>query len=189
MNILVGYATAHESTKGIAKAIGETLTRAGLDAEVRPMDEIYTLDAYDAVVLGSAIHGGSWLPEAASFVEVRAAQLAARPVWLFSVSSVGETSSVFGPKVAGFMRRMRTETKEIAGFRKLFRPRDHRSFAGAIERAHWNLAGDLFLKAFGGSYGDHRDWVDIATWADGIARELRAPGRAVSATAQDLHAG
>lgn len=172
--VLVAYASAHGSTKGIAKAIGDKLVEAGLHADVRPIDEIGAIDAYDAVVLGSAIHNGRWLSEAAAFARSRASELAIHPVWLFSVSSVGETSSVFGPRLSRFMRRMRKETKEIAALREAIRARDHRNFAGAIQRDHWGFAGDLFLKAFGGTYGDHRDWQDVDAWADGIARSVRA---------------
>ena len=174
MRVVVTYASAYGSTKGIAKEIGDRLTKAGLEAECRPIDEIEAIETYDAVVLGSAIHNRAWLPQAAAFVRTHTADLASRPVWLFSVSSVGDTSSFFGPRVARFMRRMRKEPKEIAGFRQTIRPRDHRNFAGAIERTHWSLAGNLFLKAFRGDYGDHRDWRDIDAWADGIARQLRA---------------
>lgn len=70
------------------------------------------------------------------------------------------------------MRRMRSEPKDMATFRRLVRPRDHRSFAGAVEREHWDLAGHLFLRACGGTYGDHRDWIDIDAWADSIVQVL-----------------
>jgi menaquinone-dependent protoporphyrinogen oxidase len=180
VSVLVGYASAYGSTKGIAKEIGDRLTQAGLQVEVRPIDEIEEVDTYDAVVLGSAIHNRAWLPQAAVFVPTHSADLASRPVWLFSVSSVGDTSSFFGPRVARCMRRMRKEPKEIAGFRRAIRPRGHRNFAGAIERAHWNLAGNLFLKALRGSYGDHRDWGDVDTWVDEIGRQLRAAPEATS---------
>lgn len=53
----------------------------------------------DAAVLGSAIHNQVWLPEAATFVMSHVRELAIRPVWLFSVGSVGDTSSFFGPRV------------------------------------------------------------------------------------------
>lgn len=173
--VFVGYATAHGSTEGIARAIGERLTRAGLSADVRSVDEVEALDAYDAVVLGSAIHDRRWLPQAAAFVRRHTAALARRPVWLFSVSSVGDTNGFLGPGPTRLVQRVRRDTEELAAFRRAIGPRGHRNFAGAIERTHWNLAGDLFLRAFGGTYGDHRDWRDIDAWADGIARQLRGP--------------
>jgi menaquinone-dependent protoporphyrinogen oxidase len=57
---------------------------------------------------------------------------------------------------------------------RLTKARDHRSFAGAIERSHWPLTGHLFLRALGGRYGDHRNWDAIEQWADEIARSLTA---------------
>jgi Flavodoxin len=174
MNVLVGFASAHGSTRGVAEAIAGRLAEAGLAAAARSVDDIDTIHGYDAVVLGSAIHDRSWLPQATTFVQNHIVELGASPVWLFSVSSIGDTTSFFAPKVARLMRRMRSEPKQVAGFRRTISVRGHRNFAGAIERAHWDLAGHLFLKTFGGSYGDHRDWQDIDAWAHGIARQLLA---------------
>jgi menaquinone-dependent protoporphyrinogen oxidase len=145
---------------------------AHVDAEVHPVDEVMSLEAYDAVIIGSAVHNMAWLPSADAFVKQHAATLACRPLWLFSVSSVGDTTSFFGPHVARWMRRLRREPKTIPGIRARVHPRDHHNFAGAVKRSDWNLAGHLFLKAFGGTYGDHCDHIDIATWARTIATEL-----------------
>jgi menaquinone-dependent protoporphyrinogen oxidase len=169
---VVGYATVHGSTKGIATEVAERLTSAGVQADVKSLEELDSLDGYDAAVLGSAVHNQAWLPGATAFVRAHRAELGARPVWLFSVSSVGDTSSFFGDRVAALMRRIRHEPKNIAGIRTEIRPRGHRNFAGAVERSHWDRAGHVFLKAFGGSYGDHRDRQDIDAWADDIARHL-----------------
>ena len=178
MRVLVGFASAHGSTEGIAREITDRLVEAGLPADVHSIDEIDSLGQYDAVVLGSAIHNTAWLPDATAFVRKHAADLACRPVWLFSVSSVGDTTSFLGPRATRFIQRRRKDTKELSGFRQAIRPRDHRHFAGAIERSHWNVVGHLFLKACDGSYGDHRDWRDIDAWADGISRQLHATDHA-----------
>jgi menaquinone-dependent protoporphyrinogen oxidase len=176
MHVLVGYATAHGSTKGVAQAIGDRLARSGHDVDVRPLhEELTQLGDYDAAVLGSAIHNQRWLPQGAAFLRTHSAALAERPLWLFSVSSVGDTTSFFHPRIAGLMRRVRSEPKDVATYRQLLRPHDHRSFAGAVERTHWDLFGHLFLRALGGTYGDHRDWDDIARWADDIALDLDSP--------------
>jgi menaquinone-dependent protoporphyrinogen oxidase len=172
--VLVAYASAHGSTEGIAKSIGGRLTGAGYAVEVRAVDTIEYLDRYDAVVLGSAIHNREWLPAAFAFAERHAAELKRRPVWIFSVSSLGETSSFFGSTVSRIMRRVRKgrETEEMAELRRDVGPRDHRHFAGAVAREHWGRLGTVFLRAFGGRFGDHRDWADVHAWADGIAKEL-----------------
>lgn len=174
MTVLVGYATAYGSTRGIAERIAARLGEQGCAAVARAMDQIEEAGSYDAFVLGSAIHNQAWLPAASAFVQRNTEALAARPVWLFSVSSVGDHGSFFSPPVARLFRKMRSESNEVAGYRKALRARDHHGFAGAIERSHWSLAGHLFLKALGGQYGDHRDWDEIDEWADDIARELRS---------------
>ena len=135
------------------------------------------METYDAVVLGSAVHNQAWLPEAGAFVKAHADELASVPTWLFSVGAVGETSSFFGRRTTRFIQRRRKDTKELAGFRQAIRPQDHHYFAGAIAPTHWNILGNLVLKAFGGTYGDHRDWGNIDAWADGIARQLQPTKR------------
>jgi menaquinone-dependent protoporphyrinogen oxidase len=174
MKVLVAYASAHHSTAGIAIEIADRLRRAGLEADVRALHDVGALDGYDAVVLGSALHHQSWLPPAAAFARAHAADLGRRPLWLFSVGAVGATSSVLGPAATRFIRRRRRDTGELAALRQALRPRDHRYFAGAVERSHWNLAGDLFMRISRGRYGDHRDWRDVGAWADAIALQLLA---------------
>ena len=181
MRVLVGYATAHGSTAGIAARIGERLAGAGCEVDVRSVDEIEAVDGYGAVVLGSAVHDATWLPPAKAFVRRQRTALARRPVWLFSVSSVGDTSSFLSPGVAGALRQIRNEPKVVTRFRRAIGARDHHNFAGAIERPQWGFKGRLFLKASGGRYGDHRDWEDVDGWAAGIARSLQNAAKATSA--------
>ncbi|HEX7699190.1 MAG TPA: flavodoxin domain-containing protein [Kofleriaceae bacterium] len=186
--ILVGYASAHGSTKGIAEAIGARLIKAGLRADVRSIDEVGSIEAYDALVIGSAVHDRKWLPPAATFIRSHAAELSRHPLWLFSVGSLGETSSFFGARAGRLLQRMRKgrDAEEMADFRKVVGPRAHRNFAGAIETSHWSAVGGFFLKLLGGRFGDHRDWRDIDAWADGITRELRTTDEPVRSVARDL---
>jgi len=172
--LLVAYETAHGSTRGVAQEIGRRLSAAGLSVEVRPVAEVDRLEPYDAVVLGSAIQDGHWLPGAAAFATNRAGELAARATWLFSVSSLGETTSFFGPRLARFLRGLRKDGSQLASLRQTTRARGHRHFAGSVEPKHWNWVGRGFIRLSRGRYGDHRDWADIAAWADDIGRDVLA---------------
>jgi menaquinone-dependent protoporphyrinogen oxidase len=172
MCVLVAYATDHGSTRGVADRITDRLRQRDVDAEARAVTDVLEVPRYEAVVLGSAIHGGKWLPSARQFADRNAAPLRERPVWLFSVSTLGDEESMFPPRVANRMRALRKETPEAAEMRWLLHPREHRNFAGAIVRSHWPATGRAFFRAAGGRYGDHRNWPAIDAWADLIAAQL-----------------
>lgn len=175
MTTLVAHASAHGSTKAIAVRVADVLTRAGIACEVRPADDVTSLEPYDAVVLGSAVHDGHWLPPAAELVAEHADALRERPVWAFSVCSIGATSSFFGPRVSRLARRrLGPAYPGVAPVVEQAGARDHRSFAGVIQPHHWGRVGSLGLRLVGGRFGDHRDWADIEAWAARIAASLRA---------------
>src|SRR3970282_2633114 len=83
--ILVTYASRAGSTGGVAEAIGKTLAESGAQVEVRPMKDVKDLAPYRAVVVGSAIQGGRWLPEAMRFMQTHRAALAQKPFAAFLV--------------------------------------------------------------------------------------------------------
>ena len=86
--VLVGYATGTGSTTGVAEAIGQTLSERGFAVDVRPMKERPAVEDYDAVVLGSAINGGQWLPEAVGYLESNQVALSKLPVSVFCVHAM-----------------------------------------------------------------------------------------------------
>ena len=72
MTVLVGYASAHGSTREIAERIGARLTELGCTADVVSLDSGVGPEAYSAVVLGSAVHSRRWLPAAEEYVRAPA---------------------------------------------------------------------------------------------------------------------
>jgi menaquinone-dependent protoporphyrinogen oxidase len=176
MTVLMTYATAQGSTRGIAERIAARLRESGFAVDLAPVESAGDPAPYEAVVLGSAIHSGDWLPAAHAFVQRHADALRQRPVWLFSVSSIGETSSFLARPVAKAMRRLaRQPAGPVAAIQQALGARGFKSFAGAIERGAWGGAGNLFLRLMGGRYGDHRDWAAIDRWAAEVAAQLKAP--------------
>jgi menaquinone-dependent protoporphyrinogen oxidase len=163
MRVLITYATRHGSTTGIAEALGAEMVSAGLDVDVRPMAEVDRLGNYQAVVLGSAVYVGRWLPEAVSFIEERAATLAERPVWLFSSGPVGEPE----PKPAG-------DPEGVAELVDLISARDHRVFAGKIDRAELSLGEKVIVSVVRAPEGDFRDFSAVASYAREIVAEVAA---------------
>jgi menaquinone-dependent protoporphyrinogen oxidase len=160
--VLVAYASAHGSTKGVAERIAARLGLAGARVDVRPLDEVDDLEAYDTVILGSSVYGQRWIPTATQFWRRNADVLAARSVWLFSVGSFGDTHRGIG-------QLMKKEPRDIGEIQAAIHPRGYRVFAGAIERHQWPLVSRMFFHAFGGRFADNRDWAQIEAWADSIA--------------------
>lgn len=179
MTVLVGYASAHGSTRGVAERVGARLTEQGHESEVRALGQVRDVHCYDVFVLGSAVHDQAWLPEATEFVRHNLGLLTDqrdRPVFTFSVGTIGEHSSMIAPVLTRWLRSF-GESKNITRITDALCSRDHHKFAGVLESGHYSLIGRLIFRAMGGRFGDHRNWREIDSWAQRIGQELTAAQR------------
>ncbi len=172
MSVLVAYASKYGATQGIAERVAEVLRAAGRATEVRPTKAVGDLAGFDGVVVGSAAYFGHWLKEATEFVRRYEADLAARPVWLFSSGPLGTEAT----DAEGRDKRVTAEPGELAQLRELIHPRDHRVFFGALEPGKLGLRDRLIRTLPAGRAllpeGDFRDWPAIDAWDHG-ARSLK----------------
>lgn len=161
--ILVTYATRAGSTSEVASAIAETLAKRGFVVDVKPVKSKPGLDGYQAVVMGSAIRMGSWLPEMVDFIKKNQAALQALPTALFSVhlQNTGEDETSRAARKA-----------YTAPMYALLSPSVEAFFQGNMDYARLSFLDRLLAKAVasqtGGSAGDHRDWEKINRWAGEI---------------------
>lgn len=178
MPVLVVHASDHGSTREIAERIATRLSERGLAAKALSVDEADDPAGYDAVVLGSAVHSQAWLPEATRWARRHSAVLAERPVWLFSVSLVGQSSSAFPGPVGNLARKLkeRRPPKAAVEIRQAIGPRGSHSFTGVIRPDHWGRLGRTVFRALGGRWGDHRDWDEVDTWAAEVADGIGKAG-------------
>ncbi len=165
-SVWIAFASEHHSTRQIAARISDRLVEQGHAVEVHELPAGPLSPPPDAVVVGSAVHDGAWLPAAETFVQTRAELLGSRPVWMFSV---GMTAALPGPLR---LLAARAEQPRIARLVGLVRPREHRRFSGVIRRGHLDRKGAMLFRLLGCRYGDYRDWAEIDAWAAGIGREL-----------------
>ena len=166
MTVLVGYAGRHGPARGIAECLAARLEEGGFPVEVRPLEEVADPGRYGAFVVGSALRGGVWLPDATDFVRRTAGTLAGRPLWLFGVRGSGAGGGRSG---AGG-----TEPLGPGGLMERLRPRGYRLFSGAREGSRLPVAARLTRALGRGRGGGLRDRAEIGAWADGIACELAA---------------
>jgi menaquinone-dependent protoporphyrinogen oxidase len=165
MRVLVTAATKYGATAEIAQAIGDALRDRGLEPTVLPPGQVEGIDGYDAVVLGSAVYAGHWLKPAQELVDRWAGALTGRPVWLFSSGPVGDPSRKL-------VQQMGVDPVDVGDILTATKARGHRMFAGKLDRKNLGFAQRAALLAFRGLEGDFRDWTEIRSWAQGIARDL-----------------
>ncbi len=82
--ILVTHAGSAESTLGIASAVADVLREAGFPVRLEPIGSVADLRGCRAVVLGCAIHDGTWLAGAGDFILAHEHSLADVPTWIFA---------------------------------------------------------------------------------------------------------
>jgi menaquinone-dependent protoporphyrinogen oxidase len=171
LRVLVTAASRHGSTHEIAEALARELQGAagdrGLTAAALPAENRPDPAAYDAVVLGSAVYGGSWLEPARDLAHRHAAVLRARPLWLFSSGPIGEPP------------HPPDEPYDTATLTALLAPRGHRVFPGRLDRDLLSFPERAMVTAMRAPVGDFRDWAAVRAWAAEIATSLT--GAALSA--------
>lgn len=168
--ILVAYASRTGSTAGVAEAIGKVLVESGTQVEVRLMKEVQDLTPYQAVVAGSAIRGGKWLPEAMDFVKAHQSTLARKP---FAAFLVCITLAMPGDK---YREGVATWLEPV---RALVKPASEGLFAGSLDLDKLPLIPDglkmrvpVALGLF--PQGDHRDLNAVRAWAEDLKPILAA---------------
>lgn len=161
MKALVAFASCHQSAQDIADEIAGELRTAGLDVDLKKVDEVPRISGYDAVVLGSAVYMGAWLPEAWNFVDRFCTRLDTIPVWLFSSGPLG----LEDPKPEGDPARM-------GDLMQITLAEDHHIFGGKLDLKALSFGERLITRVVRPPEGDFRDWSSIRGWAHQIATSL-----------------
>jgi menaquinone-dependent protoporphyrinogen oxidase len=168
MRILVAVASKHGSTREIAETIAQELQSQGLSVDLLSAETVVQVSNYDAVVFGSAIYAGNWLPEAKRFAEAFRTQLSKVPFWLFSSGPIGAED----PKP-------HDDPNLLAAPLGGVKPREHHVFVGKLDPGTLGLGERLIVKAFKSPTGDFRNWEEIREWGRSIAVTLLAESRVV----------
>ncbi len=173
MRVLVAHASKCGSTREIAEFIADKLRALGVEAEAQSVQEVAGLTDFDAILVGSAVYMGHWMPEAADFVRRNAGVLLDRPVWLFSSGPLllpPGTTSISDPKLM---------PAEVPALIDAVQPREHRIFFGALDPAKlpfkYRALRKLPAARAALPEGDFRKWDDIEAWAGTVARALGSP--------------
>lgn len=164
-HILVAYASRAGSTGEVAQAIGEELNGNGNNVDVMFIKDVKDLSQYGAVVLGSAIRIGSWLPEAKKFVEKNKEALNQVPTAYFTVCmTLQEDTPENREEVETFLEPVHA----------IMEPAAAGYFAGVADFSKLNFLERKMGEWAGMNEGDYRDWDAIRAWAQGLQTEILA---------------
>lgn len=168
-NILVVYASSHGTTERIASRIATRLRSHGHHVDLKnARDGVIVLAGYDAVIVGSRVHGGRHAGCIRRFVEQHRDALLERRCAFFSVS-MAVAGGGDDPALRQFLRRTH------------WRPAIAVSLAGALPYTRYNPLLRLIMKHISRKAGqatdttrdhDYTDWGAVTAFADDIDRHL-----------------
>ena len=168
--ILVTYASRAGSMAEIAEAIGKTLAQKGIQVDVLPMQDVTDLSPYQTVVVGSAIRGSKWLPEAMDFIHAHQVELLKKHVATFTVciTLAMSNTETYRQAVAAWIEPVRT----------LVRPVSEGLFAGMLDFRKLPLTLDTLKLRLVVALGifpkdDRRDWNAVRIWTKGLTPLLQ----------------
>lgn len=166
-HVLVAYATRTGSTASMARVIGASLGRRGFRTDVVSVCDHPSPAGYDALVIGSAVNGGRWLPEAMAFLDENLAAIRGVPVAVFTVHAMnlgGDAKSIAGRRAYLDLVHQRIVPVDEVWFPGVVPPQVESSFFN-----RW------IYRAFGGGCeGDCRDWSAVSAWAEKVHAQLPA---------------
>ena len=175
--MLVAYATRHGSTAALAEAIGATVRDAGVEADVWPVGHCASIDAYDVVVLGSAVYMNRWLKDALAFAKRFEPELARRPTWFFSSGPTGGAPEAEA-KLAEVLRMQPVAPGEAGRLARRIGIRGHATFGGRVGEDMTGLLERWLPR------GDWQDATAVRAWsrsiADAISPDPPAPRSAAT---------
>jgi len=161
MKVLVAYGSKMGGTAGIADTIGQTLTMEGDEVDIRPGQDVRSVDDYDVVIVGGGLYANRWQKNARTFVKRNAEELKRRPVWMFSSGPLDDSAG------AGEI----PPTSQVQGLMEKVSARGHATFGGRLPVDAKGFPASSMAKQ---NAGDWRDSAHVEAWAKRVRASLRS---------------
>ncbi|NJN93387.1 MAG: hypothetical protein HC875_04505 [Anaerolineales bacterium] len=170
--VLVAYTSQYGSTGGIADAIAQGLHAEDTAVAVIRLEKdtvVENIGDYSAVIIGSPVISGAWMPEAVSFVERYQTTLQNIPVAYFlacmelALSTDPNAAENLHPVFDKVLAQIPGVTPVAFGL-----------FAGAIDYNKMSPVNRVLYQYFSpdDTSGDYRDWKAISEWASALRPSL-----------------
>lgn len=168
--VLVAYASKYGSTKEVTEAIVATLRENDLLVDLKPVQEVKTLEEYTAVLLGAPLYMLHWHKEARIFLSQYREALIKRPVAVFALGPLSDDKNEW--------EEVRAQLdKELAKFSWLV-PISIEIFGGKFDPKKLRLPDKIITilpasPLHGMPAIDLRKWTEIRTWARNLATQFQ----------------
>ena len=201
MIVLVTYATNSGSTEEVAQAVAEELRRGCAQVEVRPLEEVTSLEPYSAVVIGAPMILG-WHRAALGFIKRHQKALSRVPVaYFYTAMSLTQTDDLCvdgvpvsvdaamakAPHNPGRLSihecysRVSNYLRPALKAAPAVKPVSAGFFGGKLELFRLKLLQMLFVMlVIRAQPGDYRDWTFIRAWAAQLRATMQLDVRAAA---------
>lgn len=161
--VIVAYASRMGSTREIAEVVADELRQTDHTVTIAPCSAAPDAAGFDAAIIGSALYGRRWMPDADHYVRRQARHLTNRPTYLFQsgpcrVATPGVTPMASPRAVRRIIRR--------AGLA------DPVTFSGRIDPTQPPTWRWTRWNATSVASGDFRDWNVIRAWGYAIGIDI-----------------
>ena len=172
--ILVAYSSGYGATREISEVICEILEQQAFVVDLKSIDDIKEIDAYDYVVVGTSIRADRVLANTRDFFSLHSQLLSQKKVALFMVCLTASTEEGRKKAMQDYLPQI-TENFPSVDFLSTA------AFGGKIDYSKMNsvmagLVKRVVLEKTGepsnGSI-DNRDWESIRRWARDLATILQ----------------
>ncbi|MBA4385967.1 MAG: hypothetical protein C0410_14605 [Anaerolinea sp.] len=191
--VLVTYITHSGTTRDVAEAIAEEITKTGFETELLELSQVKNTKEYAAVVIGAPMIVG-WHRDALKYLQSRHAELAEKPLALFLMGmSLTESPKPELPGIDLHLdQKLLTAPKNPGrvGFKESFTTIKHYLqpiikaspkslaavgfFGGRMDMYRLKWFEVLFVMlVVGAKPGEKRNWPDIRAWAASLPELLK----------------
>lgn len=194
--ILVAYATFSGTTVDVARAVADELGKRNLQVDVQSIENVQSLEAYDAVVLGAPMIMG-FHRSALGFLRQNRAALSQKPLAIFATAmslTQPQEGTLDGVPLT-LDENLVTPPKKSGRYGIKESYTNAKNYASPILKAAWP-ARPVSLAFFGGRLdyyrlkwwamlfvmviiqakpGDRRNWTAIRAWAAMLAEKFLLP--------------
>src|SRR5690625_673951 len=161
MNILVAIASTYGSTRELGGWVAAERRGAGHTVRVEDVGAAGSLQAYDGVVLGSAVYIGRILTQARQFARRLEMEFAPKPVWVFAAGMKNVTTYPLGIRYTSPVH-----PPYFSG--------QYPIFGGEVDRDRLGPAERALVGFVGAQHRSQRNRQIVAAWAGEVAARMHA---------------